>query len=739
MNLTDIIIKHKTICEDATALKLFDALEQSRLLIQDIPFDELKTEFETIEVTYSNLLQYTIKGIKDPQRNMILNSLVVKIVELADKIKEYHLEKNNVSLQHQKSNACNKLIQVQQKFKEAVDSSEYHNKLADLLQESDITMKSDETIHKYQEFRYDLFEYILFSDKFTDADVAFINAVFAQESVEWYEKSLITSAVTLSMMRFFDTQKLDLLFTFYETGAHQVKQRALVGIVLLFYLYDDRIAYYKALNDKVKKIYARNEISETDIITIIKQFVRAKDTEKITRRMQDEIIPDIQKLTPRIEDKLDLKNLLNDESTLDKNPDWESILGDSPELMGKIEELSKMQLEGNDVFMSAFSRLKEFDFFEHISNWFIPFYKENPETNTVLDNEEAKFKEVFSASLERSTYMCNSDKYSFMLNLKMMPDQQKSMLLNLFNAELESVNELADEDEILNTAIKNQTVFTQYIQDLYRFYKLHPSRSDFDDIFMMKLDFHNKKFVQTVFRDNTFLLQLADFYFKTDYYAEASEVFLKIHSTGKQDMELLQKIGYCFQRSENYQTALEFYHKAELFDSTQSWCLKKIAYCYNQLKNYKKALDYYIEVEKLEPANRAIFVNIANCYLNLKNFKKALHYFYKIEFNTNDITGICRPIAWCLFVLGEFDKAEEYLLKLIDNANNYDLMNYGHLLFVKGDREKAAQYYFNSINYKNNSWEKFLRGFMDDTEYLLKYGVSEEEIQIMLDYVRYKI
>ena len=739
MDINHVIIQHRVICENATDFKLYDAMEQSRFLLKDIPIAELKTELQTINETYSNLLLYTLKGINDPQRNMILNSLVVKIMELADKIKEYYLEKNNATLQHLKHNAFNKLSLVQKKFTETLENTDYQNKLADLLQDTKIAVPNSEAIQKHESFRLDLFEYILYSDKLTDADIAFIHAVFAQENTEWFEQSLITSAVTLSMIRFFDTQKLDLLFTFYESGIHQVKQRALVGIVLLFYLYDDRIRYYKALNDKVQKIYARNEISETDVIIIIKQFVKAKDTEKITRRMRDEILPDIQKLTPLIEDKLGIKNLMSDETFEDKNPDWETILEDSPELMNKLEELSKLQLDGNDVFMSAFSMLKQFSFFNHVSNWFIPYYKENSETNVILDTEEPRFKEVFLTSLERSVYMCNSDKYSFMLNLTTMPEQQKSMLLNLFNAELESVNELADEDEMLNIAIKNQTVFTQYIQDLYRFYKLHPARNDFDNIFQLKLDFHNKKFVQTIFPDDSFMTQLADFYFKTDHYSEASEVFKRLLSSGNENLDLLQKIGYCFQRSEKYQKALEYYHKAELYDSTQSWCLKKIAFCYNQLKNYKKALDYYLEVEKLEPTNRSIQVNIANCYLYLKDYKKALHYFYKIEFNTNDITGICRPIAWCLFVLGDFDKAEEYLLKLLDNANNYDFMNYGHLQFVKGKLEIAAAYYINSVHYELNTWEQFMRGFTDDTEHLLKHGISQQEIQLMLDFVKSKI
>ena len=302
--------------------------------------------------------------------------------------------------------------------------------------------------------------------------------------------------------------------------------------------------------------------------------------------MNEEILPDLQKLTPKIEEKLDLDNLFKDESITDKNPDWQSILEDSPELLDKIEELSKMQLEGNDVFMSAFSLLKHFDFFKQISNWFIPFYKENPEINRILENEDPKFKEVFSDSLERSSYMCNSDKYSFMLNLKVMPAQQKGMLLNMFNAELESINELSESDDLLNDMLKSQTVYTQYIQDLYRFFKLHPNRKDFEDIFELKLDFHENSFLKSVYPEQSFLKVIADFLFKTDHYGEALDIFMVLNAGKNQDMELLQKIGYCYQQMGDFSNALNHYYKAELFDSDNVWNLKKIAFCLKKQNNY---------------------------------------------------------------------------------------------------------------------------------------------------------
>ncbi len=741
MTTRDIIKLHKTICDQATSFRLFEALENIETILKSLKIEEFHTEYESISSNYQILLSYTIKGIKDPQRSQVLSSLIISIIELADKIKEHYLEENNLQLSQNKKNSFNKLSLIQKKFSETVSSKEYAQKINDVLSETNIKVDTSEDDKKHETFRNDLFDFVLYADKFSDSDILFLKKVFSSDYFGWYDNCLLVTSVTLSLIRFFDTTKMELLFDFYYSGRHEIRQRALVGILLCLYIYDDRIRFYKALNDRINKIYADNELSESDVLYIIKQFVRAKDTEKITKRMKDEIIPDIQKLTPRLEDKLDLKNILSDDPSADKNPDWQSILEDSPELFDKIEELSKMQLEGNDVFMSTFSLLKHFDFFEKVANWFLPFYKENQEVQKIMSEEGPEAARGFIELLEKSTYMCNSDKYSFILNLKMMPEQQKSMLLNLFSSELEGMNELAEEDEILNKAKVNNTVYTQYIQDLYRFFKLHPTKYDFDDFFDLKLDFHNKHFINSIFRAGNFKMKIADYYFNTDHYPEALDVFLGIQKSEKPDMDILQKTGYCYQRIGNYSQALEYYLKAELFDSSNTWLLKKIALCYSKINDFKKSITYYLDIEKLEPENMNIVMNIANCYLNLKDYSKALHYYYKIEFRFRENKGIYRPIAWCLFVSGDFAKARDYFTRLIDNgmANKYDYMNYGHVQWVAGKREEASELYYKSIIQPDNNYEGFYKGFRDDESYLLKHGIEAEEIQLMLDHLLYRI
>ena len=469
------------------------------------------------------------------------------------------------------------------------------------------------------------------------------------------------------------------------------------------------------------------------------QLLKSKETEKITRKLQDEIIPEMVKYQPILKHKLDLDNILSDDYLEDKNPDWERVFEDAPDLLDKLQEISKLQMEGADVFMSAFSRLKHFEFFNEITNWFRPFHTDNFVINEVLDKEEENFNtSLFLDGLSKSFFMCNSDKYSFCLNIQYMPELQKSMMLEMFNAELEGLREIQEEDEILNKSTRIKSIYSQYIQDLYRFYKLHPLRGEFKDIFNLKLDFYYCDFFTTLVKDDDILRNIGEFFFEKDYYEQALEIYLLLNSKGNNNLEIFEKIGYSYQKLKNYKEALSFYRKAELFEANRAWNLKKLALCNRHLKNYEESLKYYLEAEKIEPDNLYIQTYIGHSYLDLKQYDEALKYYFKVEFTADENRKVLRPIAWCSFVLGKFEKAKEYFERLMENeANKYDFMNLGHVEWCLGDRKAALKNYKTSINREDNNLKSFMGSFEEDKKYLIQFGIKESEITFMIDYLKY--
>lgn len=720
--------------------KLKDALDVLKDLVIQSRRGDYISQYESLDDTYKNLLKYAIEGVDDPQRENIYNHLQVSILELADLAMQYALMIDNdkyIYRLKRKIESETKLIK-----EEAINNIEnlaFDEELSEILQtrlESVSTEKKEYQNH--QTILLKIFNLIWLTDKFKDTDLKLVQSIWQEKSFPWYEQSIIISAITLSSIRCFDVPKIELLISYATNKDLQIRQRALIGLFLSLYIHDERLSLYPHLMQQLIAL-GENESLKNDFGLIAIQLLKSKDTERITRKFEDEIIPEMVKFQPVLKDKLDLDNILSDDFTDDKNPDWERVFEDAPDLLDKLQEISKMQMEGADVFMSAFSRLKSFEFFNDIINWFRPFHADNFLINEILKTEEPQVDPIsLLDGLAKAFFMCNSDKFSFCLNIHFMPDLQKKMMLEMFNAELESLGELQKEDEILNQSSRAKNINAQYIQDLYRFFKLHPIKAELLDIFKLKLDFYNCGFFKLFFTDNNTLRNIGEFLFERNYFDQALDVYLVLNQNGDNSLETFEKIAYCYQKLKKYPEALSYYKRAELFDTNRAWNLKKLAICNRYLKNYEESLKYYFEAEKLEPNNLYIKTYIGHSYLDLKEYAKALDYYYKVEFLAEENKKVLRPIAWCLFVLGKYEQSKEYFVRLMEfEANKYDLMNLGHVEWCLGNRVAAIKNYKLSLGRTDNNMKFFLTSFEEDKKHLLQAGISQQEIDFMLDYLKY--
>ena len=474
-----------------------------------------------------------------------------------------------------------------------------------------------------------------------------------------------------------------------------------------------------------------------NIEAIVIQFLKALETEKVTKKIREEILPEMMKMKSTLEEKLDLDEILSSKGLDDENPDWETVFEDTPDLYNKIEEFSNLQMQGSDVFLSAFAMLKRFPFFNEISNWFLPFHKENEEVREGLAGQEGDFDvDQFTEGLERSSFLCNSDKYSFCLNVRHMPDMQKSMMMELFNMELKAMNELAENDEMLDDTLRDKAIYTQYLQDLYRFFKLHPWKNEIDDVFGIDFDFEHSNMFNVLIRDKNILRNIGEFYFEKDYYEKAIRVFEQLCNT-EENGELHEKTGFSYQKLGNFEKALEHYHKAELFEREKPWLIKKIAFCSRKTSDTDTALKYYQRAEKLEPENLVIQSNLGHTLMDREDFEGALNYYFKVEYHQPENHKVHRPIAWCSFVLGKFDQAEKYFWKVIEKeGNRNDFMNIGHVLWCKGNRKEAIPNYRKSLEKSGRDFDWFSSVMKEDSVYLLRNGIKELDIHLVIDYMR---
>ncbi|PIF05982.1 MAG: hypothetical protein CSA36_03925 [Draconibacterium sp.] len=738
MTDNELKLMYTEICKHLAERKLKPAFDQLEKLINDSGMLLYMDEWRTLEQNYHYMLQYTLEGIKDPERQKVYRKLIVSVFELADKIYDAIRLKKSPSIEYEKK----RILEQNYSDKQAVtlqqlESFSKNKDLASLGDDKEeITDKMADELKKHQQMVIDLFYRCWFTNKTTVTEQALFRQIIHSDMIHVPYRSMLVTALTLSLVRYFDENKFNLLFEAYEHSETEISQRALVGLVINLYKYDKRMPFYSHITSRLKLL---NEDSgfRKNLETIIIQFIRSRETEKIQQKIKDEIIPEMIKISPNIQNKINLRDLMDENSGDDKNPEWEELFKDSPGLMDKMEEFSELQMEGADVFIGSFSMLKSFPFFSHIHNWFIPFFTENPDLN-INPNKNQSTIQRFLNTINSAPILCNSDKYSFCFSINNLPVENLDLLAEGMNAEINQFNELQNDEELTDPGRKAGFISNQVIQDLYRFYRLHPRKTDFEDIFSWRFDFHNSLTLGDLLKeDDKMFRNVAEYFFKKGYYEDAAEIF-KFMLKQEKNGELYQKLGFCYQKSGNYKKALKAYKRAELFELNPLWNYKKIALCYRNIRKPKKALEYYLLAESMDNEDLNTELNIGHCHLELGQFNEALKYYFKVEYLANDNKKAWRPIGWCSFVTGKKQQALKYFKKLIENdPGKHDLMNMGHVKWSLGNRKEALDCYKKSMGKGYFSEDEFFDVFAEDLHYLLEQGVDIDDVPIMLDQLRY--
>jgi tetratricopeptide (TPR) repeat protein len=742
MDASKVIQQHKRLCSLISEKKVKQSLDILTDMISNSSSGDMRDEYDNIEMTYRKMLTYTIDGITDPERNKIYLKLIQSILSLSDRARQDILSHNSGWHTYWVKQQAEKEMKLSGKtIVETVDDLMFKSELDEWLKLSnEINPDPDSTISKkHKQLIKNIFNHLWLTDYYGEAEKSLINIIMKSGKFRWYEASIFTTAITLSSFRTWQPEKLFHLINLYEAGQEQVMERALSGLILNLHYYNGRILLYPEITGRIVEMSRDNKFREHCRI-IVFQIIRSRETENLSRKLQDEILPQVARLKPMIEEKLDLDNILPKDKNEEKNPDWSEMFSDSEEIFKTMEELTKLQMEGADVYMSAFANMKQFDFFKDFHNWFVPFYPDHETVDEIYRDEIlGPGTNELAEALYKTPFICNSDKYSLLLNLKHLPSAQKSMMLKVFRMELEGLQQLNDDESATDPYKTFRTNITQYLQDIYRFFKLSPYKKEFEDLFIGKLDIYNSEFFRMTCNASDAEAGLADYFFSKNFYSDALQLFMKQANEKPSEVQLYEKIGYCYQQNEDYEDALTYYRRADLIDR-KVWTIKKIGLCLRRLGKTEEALGYYLQAYEIEPENIHTVIITAHCYLDLNNYEEALKYYFRVEYKEPGNLKILRPIAFCYFALGRFDESEKYYDRLsAGKLNAHDQINIGHLALCRGKKKEAVDFYRQSINSGELSKEQFISIFAEDKDLLISLGVNSDDLPILLDYLLFII
>ena len=712
--------------------RLRDAFRELRCYSAKLGDWRITDEIDGIEQSYSMMLKYATIGADDPSRQTMYESIVARMLRVMDAVSRRMEQSSSPSLYYSTlryeamSKGCT-LASLLVDYRNMHDRMSLLNMIVDDGSTSDNA--SDEEIEALERR---IFNRLWVTYPISAESDEVIRDAFASDSLPEYFKDMLISSLLLGLTFFYDERRLCLLLDVYAGGhSPRIQMRALCAALMAMYVNRDRLS-----SDNLRKrIESLRDTTgwHDDVRLVFLQFIRSRDTERINKKMNDELIPKMLKLRPDITKRLNDMSDVSDMDELTENPEWQDLM-DKSGITDKIKELTKMQEEGGDVFMSTFANLKSFPFFSDVANWFLPFRSDHTSIKKAFGKSDAhRLGEI----VESSQFLCDGDKYSFLLALSSVPEAQRNLMLSQFDAqrfsEMELRNSMLDSD-----SDSRDNIAGKYVQGIYRFFKLFRRRGEFNDPFARPLNLLLIDLLAQDLTDNDTLSLVSEFYFTRGYYEDAYKVYEMLDEKSVPDAQLFQKLGYCLQQLGDIEGALKYYEQSELLNADSLWTQRRLGLCYKLLGRYGEAINRYKIVEAKRPNDLAVCMNIGHCYVELNKPSEALKYYYKVEFLDEKSTKAWRPIAWCLFRMRDFDHSAEYYGRsLNDRPTAMDDLNMGHVQLALGNIKEALNYYGLSVDARNGDCESFIENFNADQKYLLEVGIKKSILPLIIDALLY--
>ena len=537
----------------------------------------------------------------------------------------------------------------------------------------------------------------------------------------------VVSAIMLSLQEYFDLEKFKVIIQFCQHSNPYIRARAIVAFVWIYMQYVHRIENQPELKEAIS-ILGTDAKFKSELSILQKELLLSLETANVEKKLQKDILPDLLSAKDIKDAKIDFTFIDDELSKSLENPSYSDV--GNKKMANKMKELINMGKEGVDINIGTFAMLKSFPFFMEIANWFAPFNSKHPEVQQLLDSENPS--NPIQILLNTGNF-CDSDKFSLCIMLKLMPPTQRGMVLSQLTAQFdgleEGINDIQPETKNIKIIIRN------YLQDLYRFYKLHPNRSEFIDPFKMDLLLTNYKEIELILDTPSYYEELSTTLIQRKRYSDAISYLNKIKDVNSQ-FDLIQKLAFCHQKMEDYQQAISYYEQADLIQPDNEWVIQQMRLCYSALHLYQGELKCLTKLERINPNEPKISLHIGRCLMQMGKYEEAAGRFYEMEYKGENVLTSRRAIGWCNFKLKKFEQAEKYYQKLSEDSNATweDHLNYGHVLWANHQTQRAIEFYkkYISLVLKEKNTEP-LRAFDKDKKELLKQGIQEVDINMMRD------
>ena len=660
------------------------------------------------------MLDYAMQGADDPGRAEMARDLGARILALTDRLEREYLSRDTPSLyystlRYEATQQQDSIPSLLEAYREATAEGSIFN----FVVSGAHSEKLRERLAERERLERRIFNRVWTVHPLSGAQTEALANALADASLPLEFRILLAWAITLGGLHYYDEHRLQLLLDCYadtlrpdrngalpERAVERLSAAAIVGALLLMHRGRRRGFSPKTLT-RIDVLLSDGHTLESDIRTCYLEFAKTIDTDRISRKITDEIVPEMLKLKPQIDKQMKQGNLESlDPEEIEENPEWREMLENSG-LADKLKEMSEIQEEGGDVMMGTFAHLKTFPFFNDPYGWFLPFHTDFSE----FAGDGAALYQSMADIIAKAPFLCDSDKFSFMLSLKQVPQAQRDMMMQQFRAQGDQLAEI--QAASLSVRESRSNAINKTVQNAFRFFRLFRRKGEFFNPFSAGVNLVEIDALKPVVIRMDIMPLVGEFYFSHGYYPQAIDAFkaMAADSSFAPDDQFYQKLGYAYQKSGDTAEAIRCYLRAEMLNSGSDWTLTRLAHLLLADGQPAEALKRYLELERRKPGKAATTIAIGRCHLALGDNDRALQAFFKAEYLGGKPEKTLRPLAWTLLISHDFERAHKYFEKVMLNLAPIadDYLNMGHLALAEGRLREALNFYSLNISMRTEA------------------------------------
>ena len=306
--------------------RIHDAIPLITQLVNDTTAWQLHDSFNQFKTEYKYLLNYFVEGINDPEREKIYNNFIARLHSITDQAVSEILTREDYGLYYATKRTYKKtqknLLHLLESYKNSLSQYTLYREIPNNNKDVSIERKM---LSEKENIEIEIFKYIWTSYPQSTLDIEQISSIFEEDSYPIYFKSLIISSIMLSLLEYYNDTLFVNLLKLYDSTNNEISVKSLSAAIIVMYNHNYSLISSKKVNDIIESFTDKPQFIN-DVKNILFTLTKSRNTEKISRKVNDELIPNLMKIYPKVFNKIKGDKSALDISDLDENPEWKDII-----------------------------------------------------------------------------------------------------------------------------------------------------------------------------------------------------------------------------------------------------------------------------------------------------------------------------------------------------------------------------------------------------------------------------